>query len=188
MNSDEVLDLLLLMKRLWPSWKMTREIAERLAGHFARMDYKRTRPALVALTDSAKFAPTFGEIQKKVRELEAEGAFKHLKPSVDLQEKERLKKRNEKISDLKYLFDTERLTREEFDDFASRIEEVTIHEVYEFAFAGLNEEFNQNARDFFTQRISKVEYERRRDELENEIRRRKDEGRGSRPVQPSDAQ
>lgn len=186
MKSEEVLDILLLIKRLWPSWRMTREIAERLAGHFAKMDYQKTRTALIALTDSAKFAPTFGEIQKKLRELEADGAFKHLR-NVNLEEEKRLQARADKLADFKYLLDQKRLTREEFDEFASRVDEVSVDEVYDCAFAGHHHEFNQLARDFFGQRIPKGEYERRRQQLEDEIRVAK-QNRGPRQDEPSDAQ
>lgn len=168
MKAEEVLDILVLFQGLWPHRPLTKEIAERLAGHFSKMKHGEVRVAVLKLSDEMKFPPSFGEIQRKVREMGLAGHFK-----IKAQGKQRRKSDDEKRrienkrQDIKYQFENKRISREEYEAEMRKLGSVaTVGDCLETAFGGRFAEFAELGRQLIKGEITREKYEAERKKLD----------------------
>ncbi len=170
MKAEEVLDILVLLQGLWPHRPLTMEIAERLAGHFSKMNHRQVRVSLLSLSDTMKFPPSFAEVRSKVRELELAGHFRikaqgrqKVKPKA---ERDRIENRK---NELRYQRDNGKITREEFDSEMKKIGEgaTRVGEVLETAFGGRFKEYAVLGRRLIKGEINREEYESERKKLDD---------------------
>lgn len=169
MKAEEILDVLVLFQGLWPHRPLTKEIAERLASHFSKMDHGQVRWAILKLSDEMKFPPSFAEIRQKIRDLDLAGHFKRKAEGRVKRKSEDERRRIEnKRAELKYLRENGRISREEFDAKMKSLGSTsTIGEVLETSFGGRFKDYAALGRRLISGEISREQYELERKKLDS---------------------
>jgi hypothetical protein len=167
-KAEEILDVLVLFQGLWPHRPLTKEIAERLASHFSKMKHREVRWAILKLSDTERFPPSFAEIQRKIRDLELAGHFR-----IKAQGKQKRKTRDEinaienKRNDLKYRFENKRIDRDEYEREMKKLGTTsTVGEVLETAFGGRFSLYAELGRQLINGDITREKYEEERRRLD----------------------
>lgn len=169
MKAEEILDVLVLFQGLWPHRPLTKEIAERLASHFAKMVHREVRVAVLKLSDEMKFPPSFAEIQRKVREMGLAGHFKRKAEGRQKRKSpDELRRIENRRNDLKYQFENKRITREVYDAEMKKLGSVsTVGEVLDSSFGGMFKEYAALGRKLINEEITKEEYDAERKKLDD---------------------
>lgn len=167
MKAEKILDLLVLYQGLWPHVPFSEEQAKRWAGHFSKMDHRKTRDAIERLADLNRFPPTFGEVTQKIRDLELAGHYR-----IKAQGRKRVNRadeenRQQQIQSLRYARDSGKISLEEFQRRMKELDSAKlIGDVLPNVLGGIFEDYAALGRRLFKGEIDQETYEREREKLD----------------------
>jgi hypothetical protein len=138
------------------------------------MNHGEVRWAILKLSDSMKFPPSYAEVAAKVRELQLIPHYKRKAEGRVKPKSQEEKRRNENArNQLKYELENRRISREEYDRKMKELFDGAkpIGEVLETAFGGRFKPYADLARRLLNDEISRDEYEKEKAKLDRDAKK-----------------